>query len=72
MQKANLRAGCTSFLSTLITATDEFIYQAITTMEEFLKIHENQVFDLNIEGPYISKIKKVSMIKTLFAQQILL
>ncbi|QIQ20669.1 N-acetylglucosamine-6-phosphate deacetylase [Zophobihabitans entericus] len=58
MQETNLRTGCTSYLPTLITSTDEFIRKAIETMREYLKTHSNQAIGLHIEGPYISLEKK--------------
>lgn len=58
MQYTNLRYGCTSYLPTLITATDPFIYRAIETMECYLKTHANQALGLHIEGPYLSQAKK--------------
>lgn len=58
MQQTNLQTGCTSYLPTLITSTDEFMHKAVHTMREYLQTHKNQALGLHIEGPYISVAKK--------------
>lgn len=58
MHQTNLKTGCTSFLPTLVTSSDEFIRKAVTVMHDYLKIHHHQALGLHIEGPFISKIKK--------------
>ncbi|WP_213992810.1 N-acetylglucosamine-6-phosphate deacetylase [Sodalis sp. dw_96] len=58
MQHANEKSGCTSFLPTLITSTDEFMYRAIEVMRAFLAQHKNQALGLHLEGPYLNPIKK--------------
>ncbi|HHR6079281.1 TPA: N-acetylglucosamine-6-phosphate deacetylase [Providencia alcalifaciens] len=58
MQKANERAGCTSFLPTLITCSDELMKHGVNVMTEYLKQNKNQALGLHIEGPYINLIKK--------------
>lgn len=58
MQKANERSGCTSYLPTLITSSDDLMKQAISVMQDYLKKNQNQALGLHLEGPYISKEKK--------------
>ncbi|TCL04002.1 MULTISPECIES: N-acetylglucosamine-6-phosphate deacetylase [Sodalis] len=58
MQRANEKSGCTSFLPTLITSTDEFMHRAIDVMRAFLAQHKNQALGLHLEGPYLNPIKK--------------
>ncbi|MGC3834360.1 hypothetical protein ACPSKX_08820 [Moritella viscosa] len=58
MQKTNERFGCTSYLPTLITATDAEMKSAIDTMTAYLEKHSNQALGLHLEGPYLSTAKK--------------
>ncbi|MFQ0973597.1 N-acetylglucosamine-6-phosphate deacetylase [Gilliamella sp. CG35] len=58
MQATNLIYGCTSYLPTLITSTDEFMIKAVAVMREYLARHPNQALGLHLEGPYISPEKK--------------
>nr|WP_314267355.1 N-acetylglucosamine-6-phosphate deacetylase [uncultured Moellerella sp.] len=58
MQKANERTGCTSYLPTLITSTDELMRHSIQVMTEYLTKHKNQALGLHLEGPYINPLKK--------------
>ncbi|ELX8380864.1 N-acetylglucosamine-6-phosphate deacetylase [Providencia vermicola] len=58
MQKANERTGCTSYLPTLITCSDDLMKHAIEVMTEYLKTHHHQALGLHLEGPYINVIKK--------------
>ncbi len=58
MQRANVKAGCTSFLPTLITSTDEFMRRAVEVMRAFLAQHAHQALGLHLEGPYLNPIKK--------------
>ncbi|XKM13480.1 N-acetylglucosamine-6-phosphate deacetylase [Orbaceae bacterium ac157xtp] len=58
MQQTNLASGCTSFLPTLITSTDEFIFKAVKVMREYLLKYKNQALGLHIEGPFINVEKK--------------
>lgn len=58
MQKANERTGCTSYLPTLITCSDELMKHGIEVMTEYLKDHKNQALGLHLEGPYVNVIKK--------------
>lgn len=58
MQRTNEKSGCTSYLPTLITSSDEFIKHGIATMRTYLKTHCNQALGLHLEGPYLSPVKK--------------
>ncbi len=58
MQRTNEKSGCTSYLPTLITSSDEFIKHGIAVMRNYLKTHRNQALGLHLEGPYLSPVKK--------------
>ncbi|MFP1451713.1 hypothetical protein ACLB1N_03450 [Escherichia coli] len=44
MQKANEKSGCTNYLPTLITTSDELMKQGVRVMREYLAKHLNQAF----------------------------
>ncbi len=52
MHQANLKSGCTSFLPTLITSSDENMRQAIDAEREYQNNYSNQSQGLHQEGPY--------------------
>ncbi|MDR0219266.1 MAG: N-acetylglucosamine-6-phosphate deacetylase [Enterobacteriaceae bacterium] len=58
MQETNQRHGCTSFLPTLITGSDELMIRAIEVMRAYLANNPHQALGLHLEGPYINPIKK--------------
>ncbi|WP_392563247.1 N-acetylglucosamine-6-phosphate deacetylase [Orbus wheelerorum] len=58
MQQTNLLSGCSSYLPTLITSSDEFMHKAVEVMREYLKTHSHQALGLHLEGPYINPEKK--------------
>lgn len=58
MQETNRKAGCTSYLPTFITDTDDGIKNAVQTMRDYLAAHQHQALGLHLEGPYISVAKK--------------
>lgn len=58
MQQANQKSGCTSYLPTLITSSDELMIHSINVMRAYLKNHTHQALGLHLEGPYLSPIKK--------------
>ncbi|WP_027696991.1 N-acetylglucosamine-6-phosphate deacetylase [Vibrio litoralis] len=58
MHKANLKSGCTSFLPTLITSSDEDMQQAISAAREYQQRYQNQSLGLHLEGPYLNVLKK--------------
>lgn len=58
MQRANEKSGCTSYLPTLITCSDDFMKHAVNVMRAYLQKHPNQALGLHLEGPYLSPVKK--------------
>ncbi|MCG3759374.1 N-acetylglucosamine-6-phosphate deacetylase [Vibrio cincinnatiensis] len=58
MHQANLKSGCTSFLPTLITSSDENMRQAIHAQREYQTKYQNQSLGLHLEGPYLNVMKK--------------
>ncbi len=58
MQKANERSGCTSFLPTLITSSDDLMKQGVRVMREYLQKHPNRALGLHLEGPWLNIVKK--------------
>ena len=58
MNDTNIKSGCTSFLPTLITTSDENIKKAIKLIEDNNNMEDIGVLGLHIEGPYISIPKK--------------
>ena len=58
MQKANEKSGCTSYLPTLITSSDDLMKQGIRVMREYLAKYPNQALGLHLEGPWLNMVKK--------------
>ncbi|ALR75980.1 N-acetylglucosamine-6-phosphate deacetylase [[Enterobacter] lignolyticus] len=58
MQKANEKSGCTSYLPTLITSSDELMMQGVRVMREYLAKYPNQALGLHLEGPWLNIVKK--------------
>ncbi len=58
MQQANEKSGCTSYLPTLITSSDEFMKQGVDVMRDYLEKHPNQALGLHLEGPWLNMVKK--------------
>ncbi|MGF1753386.1 N-acetylglucosamine-6-phosphate deacetylase [Vibrio makurazakiensis] len=58
MHEANLKSGCTSFLPTLITSSDEDMRAVITAAREYHNKYQNQSLGLHLEGPYLNVAKK--------------
>lgn len=58
MHAANLASGCTTFLPTLITSSDEDIKQAIAVVAEYQQKHPERVPGLHLEGPYLNPARK--------------
>lgn len=58
MHEANLRSGCTSFLPTLITSSDDDMHAAIDAARQYHKQYQNQSLGLHLEGPYLNVMKK--------------
>lgn len=57
MQKTNEKAGCTSFLPTLITSTDDMMKRAVEVMRAYLAQNTHQALGLHLEGPWLSPRK---------------
>ncbi len=58
MHETNLHNGCTSFLPTLITCSDDDIRQAVSVVREYKALHPDRVPGLHLEGPYLSVERK--------------
>ena len=58
MHQANLKSGCTSFLPTLITSSDENIRQAVKAAADYHAQYQNHSLGLHLEGPYLNVAKK--------------
>ena len=58
MHQANLKSGCTSFLPTLITSSDDDMRQAVTAARDYHSKYQNQSLGLHLEGPYLNVMKK--------------
>ena len=58
MQKANEKSGCTNYLPTLITTSDDLMKQGVRVMREYLAKHPNQALGLHLEGPWLNLVKK--------------
>ena len=58
MNATNHKFGCTSFLPTLVTSSDENILKALELMGNIENIEDLGVLGLHLEGPSISREKK--------------
>jgi len=58
MQRANEKSGCTSYLPTLITTSDDLMKQGVRVMREYLAKHPYQALGLHLEGPWLNIVKK--------------
>lgn len=58
MQRVNEKAGCTSYLPTLITCGDELMKRGVQVMRDYLAQHQNQALGLHLEGPWLNPVKK--------------
>ncbi|OAN18515.1 N-acetylglucosamine-6-phosphate deacetylase [Photobacterium jeanii] len=58
MHRANLKSGCTSFLPTLITSSDEDMKAAIAAERDYQSKYNNHSLGLHLEGPYLNVMKK--------------
>ncbi len=52
MQRANEKSGCTSYLPTLITSSDEFMKHSVDVMRAYLKKHQNQALATRRSAPH--------------------
>lgn len=57
MQKTNEKSGCTNYLPTLITTSDELMKQGVRVMREYRKTSE-PVLGLHLEGPWLNLVKR--------------
>ena len=57
MQRANEKSGCTSYLPTLITSSDEFMKHSVDVMRAYLKSTKTGRWACT-EGPYLSPVKR--------------
>lgn len=58
MQSTNLKSGCTSYLPTLITSSDQDMRTALKVTRDYMNKKPNEVLGLHLEGPYLSLEKK--------------
>lgn len=58
MHRANLKSGCTSFLPTLITSSDEDMKAAIRAARDYHSQYQHHSLGLHLEGPYLNVMKK--------------
>lgn len=58
MHQANLKSGCTSFLPTLITSSDEDMRAAIEAERQYQQQHKHHSLGLHLEGPYLNLARK--------------
>ncbi|WP_342221343.1 N-acetylglucosamine-6-phosphate deacetylase [Candidatus Fukatsuia endosymbiont of Tuberolachnus salignus] len=58
MQCTNEKSGCTSYLPTLITCSDELMRHSIEVMRSYLGKNQYKALGLHLEGPYINPLKK--------------
>ncbi len=65
MHKANLKSGCTSFLPTLITSSDDNMRQALAAARDYHNQYQNHSLGLHLEGPYLNVAKKAFIALTI-------
>ena len=58
MQHANEKSGCTSYLPTLITTSDDLMKQGVRVMRDYLAKYPHQALGLHLEGPWLNIVKK--------------
>lgn len=58
MHNTNLKTGCTTFLPTLITSSDDDMRAAIEVVRAYKAKHPERVPGLHLEGPYLSFERK--------------
>ncbi|WJV55189.1 N-acetylglucosamine-6-phosphate deacetylase [Pectobacteriaceae bacterium CE90] len=68
MQRTNVKHGCTSFLPTLITASDALIKHSVEVMRAWLAQNHHQALGLHIEGPWLNPVKRGTHDATLIRQ----
>lgn len=65
MQKANEKSGCTNYLPTLITTSDELMKQGVRVMREYRKTSESGVRSASGRSVAESDKKKAPIIRIL-------
>lgn len=58
MHQTNLKSGTTSYLPTLITASDEDMLQALEVVRVYRKHSPDNILGLHLEGPYLNPKRK--------------
>ena len=58
MHATNLRYGCTAFLPTLITCSDDDMIKAVDLVRKYHRKHPDRVPGIHLEGPYLNKTRK--------------
>jgi N-acetylglucosamine-6-phosphate deacetylase len=58
MQSTNLKSGCTSYLPTLITSSNEDMRTALKVTRDYMLKKSNEVLGLHLEGPYLNIERK--------------
>ena len=58
MHSANLRSGCTTFLPTLITCSDNDMHKAVKVVRHYTEQYPERTPGIHLEGPYLNKARK--------------
>ena len=58
MHATNLHSGCTAFLPTLITCSDEDMQQAVAVVRQYRTVYPQRVPGIHLEGPYLNPERK--------------
>ena len=58
MHAINLRSGCTAFLPTLVTCSDEDMQQAVAVVRQYQTMYPYRVPGIHLEGPYLNPERK--------------
>ena len=58
MHAINLRSGCTAFLPTLITCSDDDMQKAVAVVRQYRTMHPQRVPGIHLEGPYLNPERK--------------
>ncbi|MDP5291420.1 N-acetylglucosamine-6-phosphate deacetylase [Oceanimonas sp. CHS3-5] len=58
MHAANLKAGTTTFLPTLITCPDDHMRRAVAVVRDYMTRHPDRVPGLHLEGPYTNLARR--------------
>ena len=58
MHRANVKSGCTSYLPTRITSSDQDMADAIQATRDYHAKYQNHSLGLHLEGPYLNAEKK--------------